>query len=162
MKHQPTEEIPYIVSDYPYGFKKCICKFWIESNEKRGDRWVKQTQNPKTLVWNKPKKSTYSGVIVAYIDEEGHATYKSLYTGTDAQAYKDFVEWCGDIEFNKIQLDRLKYIRAVIKTYSGVTFSICGSMTEEEREEHEKKQKETQDNINRRVANNYRTDGGNL
>ena len=120
MKQQPTEENPHIVNSYPYGRLRCICKFWIESNEKRGDRWVKQTQNPKTLVWNKPKKSTYSGVMVAYLDEEGHATYKSLWTGTDSEKYKEFIEFVGDsITLNKIQLDRMKYIRSVIKYYEG-------------------------------------------
>ena len=45
---QPTEENPFIVDSYPYGRLRCICKFWIESVKGKGDRWVKQTQNPKT------------------------------------------------------------------------------------------------------------------
>ena len=164
MKQQPTEKNPYMVDNYPYGYLKCLCKFWIESNVKRGDRWVKQTQNPKTLVWNKPKKSTYTGVMIAYLDEEEHATYNSIYTGTDADKYKEFIEWCGDVEFNKIQLDRLKYIRSVIKAYENVTFECVESTgwSDEKHAEHKKEQDNIKDNINNHINYNYNTDGGAL
>ena len=49
-------ESAYIVDSYPYGFKlRTEARFWIESN-KKGQRMVFQTLNPKTNQYNKPKK----------------------------------------------------------------------------------------------------------
>jgi len=60
---QPSVDSPFVVDGYSYGFKKSQCRFYVETT-KRGDRTVKQTLNPKSLQWNKPKKSTYSEVIL--------------------------------------------------------------------------------------------------
>lgn len=162
MKIQPTEENPHIVNNYPYGRLKCICKFWVESVKNKGDRWVKQTQNPKTDVWNKPKKSTYSAVMVAYIDDKGHATYKSSYMNTDLEKYKEFMEFVDDLVLNDLQLSQLRLIRAYIKAYEGVSFVINSKpiRTEEEEKKHDEEQKDIQKNILKRVAYNYNKDEG--
>jgi hypothetical protein len=49
-------------------------KYWVESQPKKGFRFVQQTSNPKKLgVWNKPKKSTYALLGMGlYLDEENH------------------------------------------------------------------------------------------
>lgn len=162
LKIQPTEENPIIVNNYPYGYKKCICKFWVESVKNRGDRWVKQTQNPKTDVWNKPKKSTYSAVMVVYEDDKGHSNYKSCEFSTCSDDYKEFVDCVGDLALNELQLSQLKLIRAYIKAYEGVSFVIESKpiRTEEEEKKHDEEQKAIQQNINNRVKSNFVNDEG--
>ena len=164
LKIQPTEENPYIVDSYPYGFKRCICKFWIESVKGRGDRFVKQTQNPKTLVWNKPKKSTYTAVMIAILNENGHITYRSISMSADAGKYKALMEFIGDMELNDNQKERLKVMRAYIKAYEGVTFECVNmnGLSEEERKEYDEQQKKTQESINNRVKHEYIRDEGSL
>jgi len=161
---QPTEKNPYIVEDYPWGFKKCKARFYVESVKKKGDRFVKQTQNPKTKVWNKPKKSTYSAVMIVFRKDNGHITYKSIDMNSSAEKYKQAMETLKDFEFNDIQKEKLKVMRAYIKAYEGVTFE-CVEMTgksEEEIKEHENGQDKIMNHINNSVAVNYANDTGSL
>ena len=157
---QPTEENPILIHDYPYSFKRTDIRYWVESKKKKGDRFCSQTLNPKTHEWNKPKKSTYAAVMVVYLDEKEHITYKSTWRSTSAEDYKNFMEFIGDLELNDLQKDELRLIRAYIKAYSGVTYSVSSGLSEEEREEHEKEQDKIQNQINNRVAVNYRNDEG--
>ena len=62
------------VEDYPYGFTMRTTLFdEIEFSPKKGYRHVKTTVNPKTGKLNKPKKFTYSDLLVRYYGEEdGH------------------------------------------------------------------------------------------
>lgn len=65
----------YVVDDYPYGRRlRCKIRYWIETKPKFGQRWMSQTTNPKQPghPWNKPKGSTYSALMVMYLDEKGH------------------------------------------------------------------------------------------
>ena len=164
---QPTEKNPYIVEDYPWGFKKCKARFYVESVKKKGDRFVKQTQNPKTLLWCKPKKSTYSAVIVAVIitqDGRDFIKSRSVDMNSSAEKYKQAMETLKDFEFNDIQKEKLKVMRAYIKAYEGVTFE-CVEMTgksEEEIKEHENGQDKIMNHINNSVAVNYANDTGSL
>jgi hypothetical protein len=75
-----SEETAYLVSDYPYGFRaRCRIRYWVEYNPKNGYRFVSQTENPKTLRWNAPKKGTYSLLAGGmYVNEEGHVSYLAL------------------------------------------------------------------------------------
>lgn len=63
-------------SSYPYSWDlRCIRRCWRERVPKKGTRWMIQTNNPKLpiLQWNAVKKSTFAqGVMVLYVDEEGH------------------------------------------------------------------------------------------
>lgn len=45
---QPTQENPFVVESYPYGRFRTQARFWVESVKNKGDRFVKQTLNPKT------------------------------------------------------------------------------------------------------------------
>jgi len=77
------------VSNYPYGFKLRTTLFnYIEFDEKKGYRHCTQTICPKTNRLNKPKKSTYSQLVVRYYDENNHI--KTLHT-----------DFNGDTEINK-------------------------------------------------------------
>lgn len=73
LRDQPTEDKPFIVENYPYGYLKTQIKFWVESVKNKGDRFISQTLNPKTNKWNTPHKSTYTEVILLGIEEKtGH------------------------------------------------------------------------------------------
>ena len=70
MKFIPTAE-KVTVSDYPYGFRLRTTLYdSIDFDFKKGYRHVTQTVNPKNESLNKPKKSTYSDLLVRYYDEE--------------------------------------------------------------------------------------------
>ncbi len=124
LKIQPTEKNPVIVEDYPYGWKRTKIKYWVESIKKKGDRFCSQTLNPKTNLWNNPKKSTYNAVNIVYKNEKGHITYYGYHRSTDEESYNKFMEFVGDTELNELQKEELKILRAVIKTYKNVNFEI--------------------------------------
>ena len=164
LKIQPTEENPVVVENYPYGFKRTQIRYWVESVKKKGDRFVSQTLNPKTNQWNKPKKSTYQAVIVVYRNEKDYITYNGLYGGTDAEEYKAFIKFKGDLSLNELQEEQLKVIRAYIKAYENVEFKCVESThwTDEQHEEFNKKQEKEKKIINKSVGYHYSTDNGGL
>jgi hypothetical protein len=72
-----SPETAYLVADYPYGFRlRCQIRYWVETS-KHGQRLVSQTSNPKRGgVWNKPKASTYSDLVVLFVDPmTGHVKH---------------------------------------------------------------------------------------
>ena len=68
---QPTIENPVVVDDYPWGFRRTKVRYWVESRKGKGDRFCKQTLNPKTNKWCNPKKCTYSDLILVWRTENG-------------------------------------------------------------------------------------------
>lgn len=64
-------ETAYCVEDYPYGFKlRCKKYYYVETN-KRGQRLVTVTTNPKAGdKLNKPVLGNYFRVVVLFKDEE--------------------------------------------------------------------------------------------
>lgn len=78
-------ETAYQIDDYPYGRKlRCKRRVWLEHDEKRGYRFVAQTENPKNGRWNAPHKSTYIEVSACmYLDSEGHVAWTGIGTYTD-------------------------------------------------------------------------------
>jgi len=70
------------VDDYPYGKKRTKAKFSVETMKNGKQRGVKQTLNPKTGQWNKPKKTT-SGDKVKIV-QSGGKTYIATDTGSGA------------------------------------------------------------------------------
>ena len=118
-----NEETAYLVDDYPYGYRlRTKIRYWIESNKGRGDRFCSQTLNPKTGKWNKPKKGTYSAILVMGKKDNGHIGCRGLSYSTDEEAYKKFIDFCKDFEFNDLQKESIKLVKAYIKAYEGVTF----------------------------------------
>ena len=163
LKIQPTEENPVIVENYPYGFKRTKIKYWVESVNKKGDRFCAQTLNPKTNLWNKPKKSTYSAVIIVYKNlENNHIKGYYFSRGTNTEEYNKFTEFVGEIEFNEIQKEELRVLRAYIKTYENVSFEFKPQQnkTEEEQKKHDDGQKEIKSQIRKTVVYNYNHDNG--
>jgi hypothetical protein len=82
-----SQETAYLVPDYPYGRKvRCRIRYWMERDANRGYRFCSQTENPKTLRWNAPKRSTYALISGAmYLDERNHVQWRTVteYTGHD-------------------------------------------------------------------------------
>jgi hypothetical protein len=83
-----SPDTAYLVADYPYGFRlRCQIRYWLEFKKAQGVRLVSQTSNPKvsSLVWNKPKASTYckfGGCM--FLDEQDHVQWSGLNEYGDA------------------------------------------------------------------------------
>ena len=71
------ESAAYVIDDSPYGSMRTEMRVWVETTDK-GQRTVRQTLNPKTDRWNKPKKSTYSDATVLSMNEDGHIESKDM------------------------------------------------------------------------------------
>jgi hypothetical protein len=125
-KTNPTEQNPITIDDYPYGFRqRTKIRYWIESDKNKGDRFCSQTLNPKTNEWNKPKKSTYSAIMVMRKDKSnGHISYDNLYYSTAEDEQKSFLERVQGYEFTETQKKQLNIIKAWTKAYEGVEF-VC-------------------------------------
>ena len=77
------------VPNYPYGFNNRTTAFFsLEYKSGKGFRTVKQTINPKTGLKNKPKKSTYSPVILM-CDVAGKVKYRHLDFYSDEGKIRD-------------------------------------------------------------------------
>lgn len=92
-----SQETAHVQADYPYGFRlRCQRRCWLEHDLKRGFRFCTQTSNPKKpgLVWNAPKKSTYTMLAVMGLDEEGHVAWTGV-SGYDMANAVAFAEKYG-------------------------------------------------------------------
>jgi len=78
--------------------------------------------------------------MIVFRKDNGHITYKSIDMNSSAEKYKQEMETLKDFEFNDIQKEKLKVMRAYIKAYKGVTFECVemNGLSEEEKEDHEK------------------------
>ena len=121
LKNQPTEENPHIVEDYPYGFKRTQMRYWIETT-KRGQRLVSQTLNPKTTLWNKPKKSTYTNILLGGINDEGHFKTVGLHLYSLDEA-KEFYEKYSPF-LSEYQRTEHKAILGMLEVYSKVEYTV--------------------------------------
>lgn len=115
-------ETAYIVNDYPYGWKRTKKRYWIETT-KRGQRVVGQTLNPKTQLWNKPKKSTYSDLRVLYLNEENnHCENDGISAGASEERLNEFLT---KFEFStKRDLREIDIIRAYGRVHNHIKWTI--------------------------------------
>lgn len=179
LKGHTTEKNALVVENYPYGYKRTSIKYWIETHKKKGDRFVSQTLNPKTNLWNNPKKSVYNAVIVMYKDlKNNHIKYFGLYPTTSKEDIQNFLKRTEGFNFSKEQENQLNILKAYSKVYENVTFKcevkkfrnketgeIITSVPLFEMNKYEeignkegqndKKQKEIQNKINRAVSYEY-------
>lgn len=87
----------YMVNDYPYGRLRCRIRFWLEFSPSKGYRFCSQTENPKTLVWNAPKKSTYVKIAAGmFLDDKGHCTWNGISEYSNIKECQKFLN-----DFNK-------------------------------------------------------------
>ena len=84
----------YMVDDYPYGRQlRCRIRYWLEFGGKKGYRFVSQTENPKTLRWNKPKKSTYTLLGAnMFLDSRGYVQWEGISEYSDDGAVLEFLK----------------------------------------------------------------------
>lgn len=113
-----SQETAYEIDDYPYGRLRCKRRVWLESDPKRGFRFVAQTQNPKNGRWNAPHKSTYVEVAAClYLDENRHVQWTGVSALSDAQVAlsfaQDFGASClGAVNLRTFAFKKAKFARA--------------------------------------------------
>src|ERR1700728_300342 len=76
-----SQETAYVVNDYPWGFRlRTTIRYWIETSTAKngGQRFASQTINPNTGLWCKPKYSTYSHIMVMFLNEKQYVMHTSL------------------------------------------------------------------------------------
>lgn len=123
LKNYTNEQNALIVENYPYGYLRTSIKYWIETN-KKGDRFISCTLNPKTNKWNNPKKSVYYSVAVMIKEDNGYISYLNLYPTTDKEDINNFLEKTKGFEFNKEQINQLNILRAYSKVYEKVKYEV--------------------------------------
>lgn len=89
-----SPDTAYVVDDYPYGYTlRTKIRYWVETSERFGQRFVSQTLKPGTDQWNRPKASTYTSFMVLFIDaSNGHLYWAGWhpYQGpTELRAFLD-------------------------------------------------------------------------
>lgn len=147
------------VNNYPWGFRlKTKVRYWIESNNK-GDRFIKQTLNPKTNKWCNPKKSTYSNVMVMTNKEEDNKTFISYEQISNFSDIKE-VSLFENTHKNHLtdrqqkQICKLKSFHAVMEDVK-IEFVNTTSMTKQEQEKHDKEQDKINNYLNNRANSLY-------
>lgn len=115
-----SPETAYVVDDYPYGRNiRTQIRYWVEYKENKGYRFVSQTVNPKTGLWNKPKYGTYAEFAIGmYLDEMNHVQYVALGAYSSAENFESFIKNFPGIETKLLRvlvLKKIAFYRAVIK-----------------------------------------------
>jgi len=73
-----SPDTAYLVDDYPYGYTLwCKIRYWVETATKgtaKGQQRFVADHEPKAAgePWNKPKASTYTSLVVMYLDDVEH------------------------------------------------------------------------------------------
>jgi len=146
-----SPETAYVIEDYPYGRRlRCRKRVWVETatkGAKKGQQRVaSQTTNPKRAgeVWNKPKRGTYSDIVVLYLDTSGHVqgAGASAYSGEELAA---FHATFGD-SLTEHQLAQYRLLLALTRVGERLTYKVV--------EAHE-----TPEEVERRRAGERRTIG---
>ena len=137
------------VDNYPWGFKlRTSVRYWIETN-KKGNRFIRCTLNPKTDKWCKPKMSTYSSVMVMTIEEKEDKTYISyegIGNGSTIEKVCLFENTHKD-NLNNLQLKQICKLKAYSAVMENVSFSFKSATTDQEIEESDKKQEKALNTI---------------
>jgi len=121
-----SPETAYVVQDYPWGFRlKTTIRYWVETKKSKngGQRFASQTINPKTGLWCKPKYSTYSPIMLMYLDENDYVQYTSLGHHSGTEVIENFKNT--HLNFlTDYQKETLKELIAFDKVMKNVTFEV--------------------------------------
>ena len=153
-----SEDTAYVVDDYPYGFRlRTKIRYWVETDERRGQRMVSQTLNPKNGRWNKPKTSTYSDLVFLGLDENEHVFnhgYGIIYS--DEAARDKYVATLDKSKLTTYQQKQLRMFEAVLRTRKHIKVECVETThwTPEQQKTHDEKQTEMKKKINT-IANYY-------
>jgi len=153
-----TPETALIVGDYPYGFRlRTQIRYWLETT-KNGVRFVSQTLNPKTNLWNAPKKSTYSDIgFMVKVKETGYISWLGFgiaYSDeNDLNAFLDFIK---NIELNDFEQNQIKRFKAILETRKHISYEIkdATNWTDEQRKKNQEEQEQVKGKIGA-VYNHY-------
>lgn len=121
-----NEDTALTVEDYPYGFRlRTKIRYWLETT-KNGVRFVSQTLNPKTNLWNTPKKSTYCELGFMVYEKTTHYVswigFGIMYS--DEEEFNDFMEFIKDVELSDYEKNKIKEFKAVIETRKFIKVSV--------------------------------------
>ena len=146
-----SQETAYTVKDYPWGFSlRTEQRYWIESKKGQGQRFVTQTLNPKNGKWCAPKKSTYSKVIMMYLDENNHVKYTALGIYDKKETIEKWVEKHKEnlTDFQKNQLISLLAYNNVMNhvTFTFQPVNNLGKSLEDIEKESEQRHKQNKEN----------------
>jgi hypothetical protein len=118
----------YQVDDYPYSFKlRCKIRYWLEFSPSKGFRFVSQTENPKTMRWNTPKKSTYNllgGCM--YLDEKDHVQWDGITEYSDGPKVLEFVKNYPKANYTNLKVyvaKKIRFLQAYIDGKAVITMN---------------------------------------
>jgi hypothetical protein len=124
-----SQETAKVVEDYPWGFTlRTTVRYWIETKKAKngGQRFVKQTMNPKTGKWCAPKCSTYSPIMVMFLNKDGHVKYEDCQHNYGEQIINKFKE--SHLEhLTTSQKETLREILAYTEVMKKVTWTVQAS-----------------------------------
>lgn len=168
-----TPETAKVVEDYPWGFRlRTTIRYWVETKiaKNGGQRFGSQTINPKTGKWCAPKYSTYSPLVVMFLDENDHVKWTGLDHNSGEERVLKFKETHLD-NLSEYQKETLKEIMAYTEVMKHVTFTVKASpvgpvslfsndpeevakrkQLAQESEERELREKESLKQINRAIG----------
>jgi hypothetical protein len=136
LKGHVSPETAYVVADYPYGFRlRCSIRYWIETHPTRGQRLMSQTTNPKKpgTVWNKPKASTYSLILVMYLDDSGYVQSKGIGPyGLEEPEIDAFIGQYSEALTGDYEAKQLTILRAKVRAYSKIQHTIISNPSPEQ------------------------------
>jgi len=158
-----SAETAHVIEDWPYGRHRTQNRFWVETAtkgaKKHQQRVVNQTLNPKTGRWNKPKRGTYSHVVVMFIDHDNsdHIGFKALSPYSSEDDIRSFAERFASAlgEQEKDAINFLLALRAVGKKITWTVTTVSGPSTPEERAEREAQKAKDNKLLKRAVAVEY-------
>lgn len=113
-----SPETAYVVEDYPWGYRlRTTIRYWIETKINRGQRFARQTKNPKTGRWCAPQYGTYASIEVLYLDNEEHVQHYPISDHRDflrmsKQSRDDLVPTLDD--YQQFQLRELLAVGVVL------------------------------------------------
>lgn len=140
----------YEVDDYPWGFKfRTKRRYWIETTS-RGDRECYSTLNPKTDKWCKVKKSTYSAIMVLFLNENDHVRRTGIEFGwsNEVDIY-NFIKTIDQSRLNVQQQKALCKAKTIAHVQKKVSYTIepAQKLTEAEQAAKDKEQKDIKDKL---------------
>lgn len=123
------------VLNYPYGFKlKCKIRYWLESNGKKGFRFVSRTTNPKVAYesWNAVKPSTYMKFAgCMYLNEDGHVGWTGIGEYDDADKVLQFIRLYPGADMQRLRdWCRAKAAYCRVGSSGGIVWTINGAAQE--------------------------------
>ena len=156
-------ESAFVQGDYPYGCRlRCKRAVWVETaskGAKKGQqRFMARTTNPRRAIetWNKPKASTYSDIIVLYLDSAEHVKMACLHQYSSAKDVAAFVEMFGE-HLTPEQQESIKFLDAVRRVGKRLTWTINTEARNETSEERKQRETNERKTLNAMLAQELRS-----